>query len=172
MDDLKEIKLHTKYYHIEDLYKILIKNIDRIIYMKPKTLQTIKTKTKTNLSSKEKKANVPIYVYKKDKIINKYHKKMEKTYDLELSLFNALELSEKEMELDLGKEILYYLLTKMSDELTDENFYYFTKNIYEYSIGTLGRISIKNFKLQNCYPLVFLNQLFYNYSQNFQIDLS
>ena len=172
MDDLKEIKLHTKYYHIGNLYKILIKNIDRILYMKPKTLETIKTKTKTNLSSKEKKVNIPIYIYKKEKIIKKYHKKMEKTYDLELSLFNALELSEKEMELDLGKEILYYLLTKMSDGLTDENFYYLTKNINEYKIGTLGGISIKDFKLQNCYPLVFLNQLFYNYSQNFQSDLS
>ena len=171
MDDLKEIKLNIKYYHIESLYKILIKNIEKIIFTKPKTIQTIKTKT--NLSTKEQKKIVsPYYIIKKDKIIKKYRKKMEKTYDLELSLFNALELSEKEMELDLGKEILYYLLSKMSDDLTDENFIYLMKNVDEYKIGTLGRINIKNFKLQNCYPLVFLNQLFYNYSQNFQSDLS
>ena len=165
-EDMKYIKEKTKFYHIDILFSILIKNIDKIIYMKPKRIESIKTAT--SIKSK-KQPKVPFYKERLNKLIKKYHRKTKQTYDTELSLFSALQASEKEMDQEIGKELLLYLLYKLSDTLTDENY---SKMIDVYKKGTISGINVKNFRLQNSYVLTFLNALFYNYSENFQNYLS
>ena len=61
-----------------------------------------------------------------------------------------------------------YLLTKLGDDLTDENCYYYDYDKLEYRESYLSKINIRHFKLQNSNTIMFLNGLFYNYSERFQ----
>ena len=130
--------------------------------MKPNIIESIKTAT--SVKSK-KQVKVPYHILRIQRLIDKYKNKREKTYDTELSLFNAIEVSKKEMDQEIGKDLLQYLLYKLSDTLTDENY---TRMTEHYKKGTINGIGLENFKLQNAYILVYLNALFYNYSENFQ----
>lgn len=163
-DDIKTIEEKGSSFDV--IYQILIKSIEKIFYMKPNIIESIKTAT--SVKSK-KQVKVPYHILRIQRLIDKYKNKREKTYDTELSLFNAIEVSKKEMDQEIGKDLLQYLLYKLSDTLTDENY---TRMTEHYKKGTINGIGLENFKLQNAYILVYLNALFYNYSENFQKYLS
>ena len=165
--DIKSI-YKIKYYYIPDIFHFLIKNIELILYTKPKFMETIKTKTTMSNYKKQSMPTQPEYVIKMNEIIKDYKDNFEKTFDNDLSLFNALEESEKEIDIEIGKEVLMYLLNKMGDDLTDENCYYFDYDKVEYREAYLSKINIRHFKLQNANTILFLNGLFYNYSEHFQ----
>ena len=71
-------------------------------------------------------------------------------------------------DIEVAKELLMYLLTKLGDDLTDENCYYYDYDKIEYRESYLSKINIRHFKLQNSNIILFLNGLFYNYSERFQ----
>ena len=154
-----------KYYYIVDIYHYLIKTIGIVLYSKPKLMETIKTKT--SLSKQSNIVQLP-HIIKMNDIIKDYQSNFEKTFDNELTLFNALEESEKEIDIEVAKELLMYLLTKLGDDLTDENCYYYDYDKIEYRESYLSKINIRHFKLQNSNIILFLNGLFYNYSERFQ----
>lgn len=164
-DNLKVLKEPLNQKNIEIIYQLLIKSIEKIFYMKPTMIESIKT---TSVKSK-KQPIVPYHIQRLDKLINKFIKHRTRTYDTALSLFSAVEVSKKEMDQEIGKELLLYLLYKLSDTLTDENY---PRQLNTYQKGTINAISIDSFILQNSYVLVYLNSLFYNYSENFQAYLS
>ena len=164
IEDIKTIH-KIKYYYIVDIYKILIKNTGIVLYAKPKLMDTIKSKTTL---SKQSNITQSLYMNKMNDIIKDYQSSFEKTFDNELALFNALEESEKEIDIEVAKELLMYLLTKLGDDLTDENCYYYDYDKLEYRESYLSKINIRHFKLQNSNTLMFLNGLFYNYSERFQ----
>ena len=128
-------------------------------------MDTIKSKTTL---SKQSNITQSLYMNKMNDIIKDYQSSFEKTFDNELALFNALEESEKEIDIEVAKELLMYLLTKLGDDLTDENCYYYDYDKLEYRESYLSKINIRHFKLQNSNTLMFLNGLFYNYSERFQ----
>ena len=165
--DIKNL-FKIKYFYIPDIFQSLLKNVELILYTKPKFMETIKTKT-TMINFKKQSAPIePDHVIKMKEIIKDYKDSFEKTFDNELTLFNALEESEKEMDIEIGKELLMYLLNKMADDLTDENCYYYDYDKIEYREAYLSKINIRHFKLQNSNIILFLNGLFYNYSEHFQ----
>ena len=165
--DIKNL-FKIKYFYIPDIFQSLLKNVELILYTKPKFMETIKTKT-TMINFKKQSAPIePDHVIKMKEIIKDYKDSFEKTFDNELTLFNALEESEKEMDIEIGKELLMYLLNKMADDLTDENCYYYDYDKTEYREAYLSKINIRHFKLQNSNIILFLNGLFYNYSEHFQ----
>jgi hypothetical protein len=108
-------------------------------------METIKTKTTMSNYKKQSMPTQPEYVIKMNEIIKDYKDNFEKTFDNDLSLFNALEESEKEIDIEIGKEVLMYLLNKMGDDLTDENCYYFDYDKVEYREAYLSKINIKAF---------------------------
>ena len=165
--DIKSL-FKIKYYYIPDIFHFLIKNIELILYTKPKFMETIKTKTTMINFKKQSVPSEPDHIIKMNEIIKDYKDTFEKTFDNELTLFNALEESEKEMDIEIGKELLMYLLNKMADDLTDENCYYYDYDKIEYHEAYLSKINIRHFKLQNSNIILFLNGLFYNYSEHFQ----
>ena len=165
--DIKAV-YKIKYYYIPDIFHFLIKNIEIILYTRPKFMETIKTKTTMSNYKKQSLPSEPVYIIKMNEIIKDYQDSFEKTFDNELTLFNALEESEKEMDIEIGKELLMYLLNKMGDDLTDENCYYYDYDKIEYREAYLSKINIRHFKLQNSNIILFLNGLFYNYSEHFQ----
>ena len=165
--DIKNV-YKIKYYYIADIFHFLIKNIELIIYTKPKFMETVKTKTTMSNYKKLSLLSLPDHVNKMNEIIKEYKNNFEKTFDVELTLFNALEESEKEMDIEIGKELLIYLLNKLGDDLTDENCYYYDYDKLEYREAYLSKIKIRHFKLQNSNTIMFLNGLFYNYSEKFQ----
>ena len=165
--DIKSVH-KIKYYYIPDIFHFLIKNVEIILYTRPKFMETIKTKTTMSNYKKQSLPSEPDYVIKMNEIIKDYQDSFEKTFDNELTLFNALEESEKEMDIEIGKELLMYLLNKMGDDLTDENCYYYDYDKIEYHEAYLSKINIRHFKLQNSNIILFLNGLFYNYSEHFQ----
>ena len=169
-DIIYDIKMvhKIKYYYIPDIFHFLIKNIDLILYTKPKFMETIKTKTTLTNFKKHSAPKEPEYLIKMNDIIKDYKDSFEKTFDNELTLFNALEESEKELDIEIGKELLMYLLNKMGDDLTDENCYYYDYDKIDYREAYLSKINIRHFKLQNSNIILFLNGLFYNYSEHFQ----
>ena len=154
-----------KYYYIVDIYRYLTKTIDIVLYAKPKLMETIKTKS--TLSKQSNIVQSP-HIITMNNIIEYYQSSFEKTFDNELTLFNALEESEKEIDIEVAKELLMYLLTKLGDDLTDENCYYYDYDKIEYKESYLSKINIRHFKLQNSNTILFLNGLFYNYSERFQ----
>ena len=165
IDDIKYVSNKIKYYYIVDIYRILIKDIGIVLYAKPKLMETIKSK-----STLSKQSNIaqPEYIIKMYDIIKDYQTSFEKTFDNKLTLFNALEEIEKEIDIEVAKELLMYLLTKLGDDLTDENCYYYDYDKLEYRESYLSKINIRHFKLQNSNIILFLNGLFYNYSERFQ----
>ena len=165
--DIKSL-YKIKYYYIPDIYHFLIKNVEIILYTRPKFMETIKSKSTMYNYKIQALAAEPDYIIKMNEIIKDYKDSFEKTFDNELTLFNALEESEKEMDIEIGKELLMYLLNKMADDLTDENCYYFDYDKIEYREPYLSKINIRHFKLQNSNIILFLNGLFYNYSEHFQ----
>ena len=165
--DIKSL-YKIKYYYIPDVFHFLIKNIELILYTRPKFMETLKTKTTMINYKKQQEPTEPDYIIKMNEIIKDYKDSFEKTFDNELTLFNALEESEKEMDIEIGKELLMYLLNKMADDLTDENCYYYDYDKIEYREAYLSKINIRHFKLQNSNIILFLNGLFYNYSEHFQ----
>ena len=164
IEDIKHV-FKIKAYYIADIYRALTKNIGVVLYTKPKMMETIKSKT--SLSKQTNIVDLP-HIAKMNGIIKDYQNSFEKTFDNELTLFNALEESEKEIDIDVGKELLMYLLTKLGDDLTDENCYYYDYDKLEYRESYLSKINIRHFKLQNSNIISFLNGLFYNYSEKFQ----
>ena len=165
--DIKNL-YKIKYYYIPDIYHFLIKNVEIILYTRPKFMETIKSKSTMYNFKIQALAAEPDYIIKMNEIIKDYKDSFEKTFDNELTLFNALEESEKEMDIEIGKELLMYLLNKMADDLTDENCYYYDYDKIEYREAYLSKINIRHFKLQNSNIILFLNGLFYNYSEHFQ----
>ena len=164
IDDIKYIH-KIKYYRILDIYRTFIKNTGIILYVKPKLMETIKSKT--TLSKQSNIIQAP-HIIKMNEIIKDYQTSFENTFDNKLTLFNALEESEKEIDIEVAKELLMYLLTKLGDDLTDENCYYYDYDKLEYRESYLSKINIRHFKLQNSNIILFLNGLFYNYSERFQ----
>ena len=165
--DIKNL-FKIKYFYIPDIFQSLLKNVELILYTKPKFMETLKTKTSMINFKKQSAPIEPDHVIKMKEIIKDYKDSFEKTFDNELTLFNALEESEKEMDIEIGKELLMYLLNKMGDDLTDENCYYYDYDKIEYREPYLSKINIRHFKLQNSNIILFLNGLFYNYSEHFQ----
>ena len=165
--DIKNVH-KIKYYYIADIFHFLIKNIELMLYTKPKFMETVKTKTTMSNYKKLLMPSLPDHINKMNEIIKDYKNSFEKTFDIELTLFNALEESEKEMDIEIGKELLIYLLNKLGDDLTDENCYYYDYDKIEYREAYLSKIKIRHFKLQNSNIIAFLNGLFYNYSEKFQ----
>ena len=164
LEDAKYIFKH-KFFYVIDIYRIFVKNISVILYSNPKIMETLKSKTS---ASKQTNIIQPPYIVKMNEIIKDYETSFEKTFDNKLTLFNALEESEKENDIEVAKELLMYLLTKLGDDLTDENCYYYDYDKLEYRESYLSKININHFKLQNSNIILLLNGLFYNYSERFQ----
>ena len=164
-EDVKRMIKFRHFYTI-DFFKILIKNLETILYIKPKLMESVKSKTTLTIRPDVKAE--PDYIVKMNEMIEEYQTSFEKTFDVELTLFNALKESEKEMDFEIGKELMLYLLNKMADDLTDENCYYYDYEKVEYREAYLSKITIRHFKLQNSNVITFLNCLFYNYSEQFQ----
>ena len=156
---------NIKYYYIVDIYRYLLKSIGIVLYASHKSMETVKSKT--TLSKQSNIIESP-HIINMNNIIEYYQESFEKTFDNELTLFNALEESEKESDIESAKELLMYLLTKLGDDLTDENCYYYDYDKLEYRESYLSKINIRHFKLQNSNIILFLNGLFYNYSERFQ----
>jgi hypothetical protein len=88
--DIKNL-FKIKYFYIPDIFQSLLKNVELILYTKPKFMETIKTKT-TMINFKKQSAPIePDHVIKMKEIIKDYKDSFEKTFDNELTLFNALE---------------------------------------------------------------------------------
>ena len=101
--------------------------------------------------------------------IKKYKTKMENTYDNNLTLFNILESSDSEIEIDMESKLYNYLQRKLGEYFSWSNLDFIDDEIK--FVENITELSIKDFQIQFSYCLVFLNALFYNDSERFQTML-
>ena len=173
---LKRLCENIKFYQIKDLYELFIYGFN-VVHNTNEYQDIFKTDRNllANLEenfSKQKVKELPYVLLKIYKITKKYLSKAEKIFDNNLSIISAFISAEKEMDIEVIKEILIYLVQKLSDNLSDENCIEFNKHPELYQMGKINTISYKNFKIQNSYIINILNSLFFNYSTKFQKNLS
>ena len=85
-EDVKRMIKFRHFYTI-DFFKILIKNLEIILYIKPKLMESVKSKTTLTIRPDVKAE--PDYIVKMNEMIEEYQTSFEKTFDVELTLFNA-----------------------------------------------------------------------------------
>ena len=171
-DDYNELnQSYNRAFDMEELHGFLIDNIERIT--ERSFSGQLGTLAQTKVSRLSQQINVPITeahlnLQKKKKLVNKYIKYKEITYDENLCMIHSLNTLTAEMEeKDFSLDLINYLQTKLFDKLTDLNIRKFNPKDLEYSSNEL--LNVTEYKVQNLWVLIYLNQLFYHDSLDFQL---
>ena len=154
-----------KYFELEKIYKIFLKNIERIINFEKEEKSEFISKISI-INDPDFPSNIDKYLLKKLKLIETYKSNKEKTYDNNLSIIEAYNLTKIEIEeKDVAIDIVNYLQKKLFDNLTDLNI----RTLEKDEINSFDNKEISDIKFQNIYILIYLNDFFYNDSLDFQM---
>ena len=154
-----------KYFELEKIYKIFLKNIEKIINFEKEEKSEFISKISI-INDPDFPSNIDKYLLKKLKLIEIYKSNKEKTYDNNLSIIEAYNLTKIEIEnKDVAIDIVNYLQNKLFDNLTDLNI----RTLEKDEISSIENKDISEIKFQNIYILIYLNDFFYNDSLDFQM---
>ena len=157
------------YFEVERLFKLYIENIERIIKNENK-IETSSISNTSYVSENEilrKLSRLNYFIAKREKLKIIYEELKEKKYDDNLSLIQSYKNIREELEYDAAIPIINYLITKLFDQLTDNNKKLIEKDEYEEMLKDQTNFE-KKYKFQNSYILIYLNCFFYNASEDFQ----
>ena len=157
------------YFEVERIFKLYIENIERIIKIfnknEPSSISITSYVSENELLKKLSRLNY--FIAKREKLRILYEELKEKKYDDNLSLIQSYKNIREELEYDAAIPIINYLITKLFDQLTDNNKKLIEKEEYENMLKEQINLE-KHFKFQNSYILIYLNCFFYNASEDFQ----
>ena len=157
------------YFEVERIFKLYIENIERIIknFNKndPSSISITSYVSENEIIKKLAKLNY--FIAKREKLRILYEELKEKKYDDNLSLIQSYKNIREELEYDAAIPIINYLITKLFDQLTDNNKKLIEKEEYENMLKDNTNLQ-KHYKFQNSYILIYLNCFFYNASEDFQ----
>ena len=157
------------YFEAERIYNIFIENVQRIIKFSLKN--EISSISNTSYVSENivlnKLAKLNPFIAKREKLKMIYEDLKEKKDNDNLSLIKSYKNIGEELEYDAAIPILNYLIEKLFDPLTGCNKKLIEPDEYERMLKEKNNLE-QNFKFQNAYILIHLNNFFYNASGEFQ----